>query len=106
MATDLGSETVTVTKSRRTWRINVETPRGQDYVLTAHRELVKQAGEDVISQTRETDVSRALSAVADQTVELSDGLEISPLQIAEALALFIERWDTEDRTPTPAPSPE
>lgn len=96
MAKIIKTETKEVTISRRCWRINIETPEGQDYKLTAYREQVEtdQNGEKKREQSGA--VGRSLSTVAAQTVTLTDGTVLTPIQVAEGLSAFIEKWEDED----------
>ncbi len=97
MAISLGSSSVTFESIRRTWRLNIETALGSDYFLTAHRELVKKDGSNVISKDPNVGVvSRALSASAAETFTCQDDTVISVAHIAEALAGLVDRWETED----------
>ncbi len=108
MAIILSTDSLIVTTLRRTWRINVEVVLGADHVLTAHRELVKRAGDIVLSKDQNAGtITRTLSAVAAEMVELDDGTILTPAHVAEALAVLIERWEVEDLTPptTPEPTP-
>jgi hypothetical protein len=47
MAIDLGTSTLTIQESRRTWRVNIESPLNQPPFVQIYRELVKvpSAGE-------------------------------------------------------------
>ena len=105
MAIELGSQTVTLTSERRTWRTTIESPIGVSPHLTSHRELVQKVGSDIISQKQVGTVNRSLSSVAHQEVTLSDGKVVTPAMIAEALVALIEKWEAED-TPAPVPAPE
>ena len=117
MATLLSQKTIGIVNViRRTWRTNIESQVNQPVVISAHREQL-ECSEDktIISQNQNAGVvSRSLMSVISETVTLHDGTELSALQVAEAVELFIEKWDAEDLTPKvvevpveePAPAPD
>lgn len=97
MATTLSTEVLTVTSERRTWRIQIESSVGTVPTLTAHRELVKKVGADVLSKDQNAGVvNRSLAAVYSEEVICNDGTVVTPAHIAEALVQLIESWEIED----------
>lgn len=105
MSTSLGTSVLTISSERRTWRVNIECPKGGDYTLTAHRELIRTADDAVISRDQSAgQVVRSLSAVAGTiSHECADGTVVAPEHIAEALTAFIEQWEASDLAP-PVPA--
>lgn len=100
----LGIESLTITKLRRTWRVQIETPLGADYVLTAFRENVSKSGEEIISKEPAGSVVRSMSAAAIDAVTLQSGKTITGQELAEAIAAHIERWeDLDAAAQSPAP---
>jgi hypothetical protein len=104
MSISLGSESVTLSKERRTWRVNLECALGTDYTITAFRELVQRVGDTVIAKNQNVGtISRALSAVIAEEVTLQSGKTLTPAEIAEGLAAFLEAWEVEDNAPAEEP---
>lgn len=68
MAIDQGTATLAVTSRERSWRINIETPKGADPVVTVFRQTVKtaDAGSTVAIDAAPA-AQRNLSAVATET---------------------------------------
>lgn len=99
--TDLGP----LTAVRRTWRTNIESAVGAPVTITAHREeLLRTEDLTIIKRDQNAGVvTRALSAVAGETVTLDDGTELTAVQVALAVEAFLEKWDAEDIAPAPAP---
>lgn len=92
MATEQGTETVTVTKSTRTWRVEIFCERGNDPVVRAHREIIR-VGDDgtVLSAERGITVDRLLSQIADEDV---DG--ITGAALAGHIAKRADLWHEQD----------
>lgn len=104
MAKHISSSSLTVDTERRTWRIQVECPKGASPTLQAHRELIRSVDGVIIARDQNAGtVVRALSVVAAEEIELHDGTVLTPAHIAEALVALIETWETEDEAPTPEP---
>ncbi len=101
MARELPPEQLTIKPTERSWRINIETPRGQDYNITAFRETIgiEDGTNKVIYQKQDHSVSRYLTPIAAETVTLGNGTTLSAADVATALTLFIEKWRLEDLTP-------
>lgn len=73
MAIDLGNETITVTRSERTWRVELFCERGQDYVLRGHRETVATGSDGSVSVARDiAPVEASLSAIATRSFAVDD----------------------------------
>lgn len=101
MASESITENVTLTTQERTWRIQIETQRGEDYLLEAFRETVRTIDGEAFGAPDKNAgvVRRALSKAALDTVTLDSGKTISVLELAEALVKHIETWRAEDLTP-------
>jgi len=98
MAIDQGTETIAVNTQERTWRINIETQRGVDPVVTAFRETVRTGPDgEVISKEISGNTSRALSAVAAQAFTVA-GKSYTSAEIAVVIAMIADTWRQEDIT--------
>ena len=78
MSTEISSEskTVTETKNERTWRVTIETPRGTDYKIKAHRQ-VEVLEDDVFdhfedAELKEIEESMTNIVAMDDTVSYKD----------------------------------
>lgn len=101
--TDLGP----LTTVRRTWRTTIESAVGAPVTITAHREELLRT-EDLTIVKRDQNagvITRALGAVAGETVTLGDGTELTAVQVALAVEAFLEKWDAEDLAPAPVEEP-
>lgn len=97
MAIDLGSQTLSVAKQERTWRIECFCEDGADYELVAHREVITTDPNGVvISRERDKEVHRRVSQVAAQ----ADAMQF--LQLAKDLC---DRWAQEDAAAIAASTP-
>lgn len=97
MAISLGSRSRTIESLRRTWRVTIETALNTDYILTAHREVVKKEGMEMVAKDQNAGtVQRSLSKVLKEEYTCLDGTIVTPEHIAEALSALIDRWETED----------
>lgn len=83
----------------RTWRANIETPRGGQYTIQVYRQRTKLdedgevVGEPVMLLRP---INRFASKIARETVRLRDGTVISAAQMMEAMPKFFDRWAEED----------
>ena len=93
MAIDHGTETVTLTTTERTWRVDIQTALDVDPIIMGHREIVKMDGETVSSKTPAGLTMRYLSKVTDETVP---GTTLTVGQMVEAFAALIDKWCSED----------
>lgn len=96
MAVSLGSQSLDVASQRRTWRLTVETPFQQDYVLTANRELIRMVDDTILSKSNTATVIRTLSATVSDQVTLQSGKTINVAELAEAFAALVDMWEAED----------
>ncbi len=99
MATILGTETLDLTKEERTWRINIDSPKGEDPVVTAWREIVRTAPDGtVISREQAGSIQRALSTVAENTIPVpgGNGMQLSIEQLAATIAATADQWRQQD----------
>jgi hypothetical protein len=88
MAINLGTETLDVTKSERTWRVEIFCERGNDPIIRAHRETIWIASDGTLLRSeRGVTVDRSLSQIA---TESHDGL--TGAQLAGAIASRADFW--------------
>jgi hypothetical protein len=97
MAIDQGTEVIALTSQERTWRINIETPKGGEPVVTVWRETVKTASDGSIISREGVGrpVERSLSAIAGQTYNVG-GKTYTTAEIAGAIAVIADAWRQED----------
>lgn len=103
MAIDQGTVTVTVSKQRRTWRVNIETAINADPVVTGFRELVSKDANGNLTDEPNRNIPNprvdfALSQVHAETVALDDGTVLTGAQMAEAISKWIDAKDQEQLT--------
>lgn len=98
MAIEQGTETIAVTSQERTWRINIETAKGADPVVTAFREVVKTAADgSVISHEAASSAERKLSTVLKETITVPGTATVLTMaQLAATIAATADQWRTED----------
>lgn len=96
MAIDQGTETIEIATEERTWRINIETPKGGEAMITVYRETVKTgpAGEIILKQPS-ADVRRRLSDIATQSYTVG-GNVYTTAEIAGVIAAIADIWREED----------
>lgn len=114
MAIDKGETTLTVRTSERTWRVEIETARGQVPTITAHRETIRVAGEDLISRETGIVVRRSLDELEQSKDSVTAyGITVTALQMAALVAAFVDQWREQDlaaadaaagRAPPPLPA--
>lgn len=106
MAIDQGTKTIAIASQERTWRINIETPRGADPVVTVFRETVSTDPDgNVIANEKSVVVTRALSAIADKSYSVG-GVSLTGAQIAGIIAGVADAWREEDiANPAPEAGP-
>jgi hypothetical protein len=92
------TRTITVTEEERTYRADIVTPFGGEYLVNVYRETLRRdANRKVFTREKsETPIVRKAVDVARETVTLTDKTVISVAQISEALPLLFDRWATED----------
>jgi hypothetical protein len=96
MAIDQGATTIAVTTQERTWRVNIETPKGADPVVTVYREVVRTGPDGaVISKEMSGTASRGLTAIAAESHTLN-GKTLTMAELAGFIALIADAWRTED----------
>lgn len=99
MASNQGTETVSVTTQERTWRVNIETARHADPVVTGYREIVRTASDgSLIAAEQAPQAERKLSAVAAQTLPFTAATAgvITGLELAGLIAAWVDKWREED----------
>lgn len=88
MSTPLGSETITVTKQERTWRVECFCEDGADYTMVAHREILSLAADgSVVASERGKTVRRSVSQVSTET---------DSMQMLGLVKAICDRWAAED----------
>lgn len=96
MAIDQGTETLAVTSQERTWRVNIETAKGSDPVVTVYRESVKTGPDGaIIAKERVTDTQRSLSGIAAQQYTVG-GKDYTTAEIATVISAIADTWREED----------
>jgi hypothetical protein len=104
MAIDQGTATIVVTSQERTWRVNIETAKGADPVVTAYRELVR-AGPDgaIISKEPIGDTQRSASAVATEMQPFTPAVpgQVSGAELAGLIAARMDMWRLADIAAAP-----
>lgn len=96
MAITMSDETVTLGITERSARVQIETPYGGVPVIEIFRETVKIANGEMVSKSDWTKVSRRAPDIMKETVTLHSGAVVSAAQIAEAIAVFGDKWAAED----------
>jgi hypothetical protein len=93
MAIELGDETLTLTKSERTWRVEIFVEHGDDPIIRAHREVVMTDADGKVSSRDRAipTVERRLSAIAGKTYAGLTGAEL-----AGAIAAWADGLRQED----------
>jgi hypothetical protein len=96
MAITISTETIAVTTEERTWRVNIETPRGEVPTVTVFREVVRtDAPGAVISRVQGATISRQADAVAEQSFTAA-GITVTGAQLASLVAQAADQWRQED----------
>lgn len=97
MATDLGTETVTVNKKERAWRTEIESPFGGIPSVVAHIEVVRTLPDgSLFSRDAGPDVFRSFASLDKDSVEVN-GKTYTASETAEVIKAFITKWAGEDR---------
>lgn len=95
-AETVSTDTLTVTTTKRTWRIQIFTDYGSDYRAEFLREELKTLPDhSVLARAQLPTVARALSNVAAESVTVN-GKTITGAELAEALKKFGDKWAAED----------
>jgi hypothetical protein len=98
MAIDQGTATLTVASQERTWRVNIETAKDADPIVTVYREKIMTAPDgSVISREEAPSTARSLSAVADQAITVpGTSIVLTVAQLAAAIAATADKWRKDD----------
>jgi hypothetical protein len=80
---------------RRTFKVIIESPMSESPEIVLSREIVPFKNGVQIVGGSEFQIAREFSKVQNETVTVA-GLVLSVVQIAEAIALFGDKWDRED----------
>lgn len=101
MAIDRGTKNVALSSEERTWRINIETPKNGDPVVTIYREVIASDADGIISKTPSAAVTRSLSATAGKSIKIGSST-VTVGDIANLIANLADAWRQED-IDNPAP---
>jgi hypothetical protein len=99
MAIDQGTATIAVTSQERTWRVNIETPKGADPVVTAYRELVRTGPDGaIISKEMVGSTERAASQVATEMQPFTPAVpgQVSGTELAGLISARADMWRLAD----------
>jgi hypothetical protein len=99
MAIDQGTATIAVTSQERTWRVNIETPKGCDPVVTAYRELVRTGPDGaIISKEPIGDTQRCASEVASEPQPFVPAVpgQVSGAELAALISARADMWRLAD----------
>lgn len=92
MAKDLGTKTVNVTTTERTWRTEMFSVFGEDPRVVGHRERVSTLDDGtIVAREVLPSVERRLTEVAEQRLG-----GVTGLQLAGIISLWIDTWVTEE----------
>jgi hypothetical protein len=99
MAIDQGTATIAVTSQERTWRVNIETPKGADPVVTAFRELVRTGPNgEIISKEPIGNTQRSASTVATEMQPFTPAVpgQVSGAELAGLISARADIWRLAD----------
>lgn len=97
MSTLSQSKTITIQTEVRSARFNIECPKGRPPVITVQRQELGTADGEVLTDKVIAHVSRVIDGdVLAETVTLKDGTVVSVAEMAEAHALFGDKWHADD----------
>ena len=84
------------TIKRRTFKVIIESPMSESPEIVLHREIVPfKNGVQVVGGS-EFFISREFSKVQNETIAMADGFVLTVAQVAQAVAMFGDKWDRED----------
>lgn len=84
------------TIKRRTFKVIIESPMSGATEIVLHRQILPIKNGVQIVGGSEFFISREFSKVQDETVAMADGQVLTVAQVAQAVALFGDKWDRED----------
>lgn len=84
------------TIKRRTFKVIIESPMSGATEIVLHRQILPIKNGVQIVGGSEFFISRNFSKVQDETVAMADGQVLTVAQVAQAVALFGDKWDRED----------
>jgi hypothetical protein len=97
--TPINAAKAPVKLEERTWRANIETPRGGAYSIQVYRQQTKLDEDGTVvgeSKMLTTPVQRLATAIQNEQVTIPGGTVVTAAQVLAALPLFFDRWATED----------
>lgn len=97
----------TITKTERTWRATIETPRDAPYSLHVHREVAITGADDALvgSVVKDRDYSWPFDEIAAKQITLS-GVTMTVEQIAGFCQAAFDQLVAERKAAEAAPPPE
>ena len=99
MAIDQGTATLAVTTQERTWRVNIETQRLTDPVITAYRQVVRTAADSsIVSIENAPTTQRSASAIAAETQTFTPATVgvVTGAELASLIAARADMWREQD----------
>lgn len=99
MAIDQGTETLAIKTEERTWRINIETPKGGIPVVTIFREMVRIAPDGtILSKERSGDYDHSLLDMATEHQPFTPAVsgQVSGLELSQLVAAKADLWRLKD----------
>ena len=84
------------TIKRRTFKVIIESPMSGATEIVLHRQILPIKNGVQIVGGSEFFISREFSRVQDETVAMADGQVLTVAQVAQAVAMFGDKWDRED----------
>lgn len=102
-----------VNETRRTSRATIEVPRNSVGEFAVYREKLGLDAEGNVVWVEQSQVAvrRGFAQIAEETVTLGDGTELTGQEVIEALSVLFDRWGDEEAAngaqpaPPQAPSP-
>ena len=96
-----------VTETRRTSRATIEVQRNAPGEFAVYREKLGLDAEDNVVWVEQNQVAvrRGFAQIAEETVTLGDGTELTGNDVVEALSKLFDRWADEDAANAVQPAP-
>jgi hypothetical protein len=84
------------TIKRRTFKVVIDSPMSEAPEIVLSREIVPFKNGVQIVGGSEFQIAREFSKVQDETIAMAGGFVLTVAQVAQAIALFGDKWDRED----------
>lgn len=87
-----------VEETRRTSRASIEVPRNAPGEFAVYREKLglDAEGNVVWVEQNQVPLRRGFAQIAEETVTLGDGTELTGQEVIEALSVLFDRWGDEE----------